>query len=260
MVMVIYMNKINFYLLIFLAFTLAFPAVAADFYTGKEGTGYYQYAKPGLPDNLTEYTVTSEYKRPFVPADEVLYTMPAEEFQKLYTSTLNHALTERNLDTYGDYARMIHMVNVRSKEFASLQVLYAQLHPPQNSNKLQGGTTRTEINRDKVKTLETYRDKYSLIYFYSPYCTFCQKFEPTIQNFINKYGWDVERVDIFNEPELGEAFEIAVTPTVKLVTPNEDILPISNGLISLADLEDRLYRYVRYLEGITVDLDFAESM
>jgi thiol-disulfide isomerase/thioredoxin len=262
------MINLKFLLLSFLALILGLvlPVSAADngsFYSNSQGKGYYQYYTPPpetQQDNETLDDFEDSYARPFVPADEVLYKMPAEEFQKLYTATLNYALTERNLDTYGDYARMIHMVNVRAKEFASLQVLYAQLNPRENENKFQGRSTRLAVNREKKKTLETYKDKYSLIYFYSPYCQFCRQFEPTLRNFIDKYGWEVERLDIYNEPEMGVAFGVTVTPTLKLVTLNEDVLSLSNGVITLAELEDRLYRYIRYLEGLTDNTSFIESM
>jgi thiol-disulfide isomerase/thioredoxin len=256
----------NFLVFSFLAFTIVFSAIAADngsFYSGPEGKGYYQYAKPDpaveIPDNLSVIEDIPDYKRPFVPPDEVLYKMPAEQFQELYTKTLNYALTERNLNTYGDYARMIHMVNVRAKEFASLQMLYAQLHPRADENEFTGSMTRIQINKEKVKVLSEVRDKYSLLYFYSPICPFCSKFEPLLKKFERDHGWEIEYVDIYNNPELGGYFEITATPTVKLVTPNENILPVNNGFVTLEEFEDRLYRFVRYLEGYTDDLTFSKS-
>jgi conjugal transfer pilus assembly protein TraF len=266
------MNKAS---ILFLAFIFISPIAAADsfygrsstaadnksdnrsFYGGKEGKGYYQYAEPeaeAAPDNNTKS------KRPVIPPDEVLYEMPAEEFQALYTATLNYALTKRNLDTYRDYARMIHMVNVRAKEFTSLHVLYAQLNPVEDENQFRGKTTRRLIDIQKSETLKAYSDRYGLIYFFSPQCPYCQKFKPLLDEFIEQYGFEVEYVDVTLEPELSEAFGITATPTVKMVTPKDDILSINNGMITLEDFETRIYRYIRYLEGITDELNFNKSM
>jgi conjugal transfer pilus assembly protein TraF len=262
------MIKTRFLTLSFLAFILfSAAAQAADnnsFYGGREGKGYYQYVKPNPSQDNTTAVAAEEkvegYKRPFVPTDEVLYKMPAEEFQKLYTATLNYALTERNLDTYTDYARLIHMVNIRAREFASLQVLYAQLHPRENENRFRGSATRIQLNKEKKKTLESYKDSYSLIYFYSPYCPYCQRFAPLLNSFIKQYDWQVEYIDISSEPEMAAAFGVTVTPTVKLVTPKEDILSINNGMVNLEDFENRIYRYIRYIEGITDDTSFIDLM
>ena len=227
--------------LIFLACSLGI--YAAGFYEKQTGKGYYQY-----------HTPKEDEKR--LPDNETLMSMPAPAFQQLVTDTLNHALTVRNLDTYGDYARIQQLAFQRAEEFASLQVMYAQLHPVEDENVRNRDLYDRELTSIIRGYLKNNSSEYGFIYFYSPSCSYCAQQTPLLQSFQERHGWEIEAIDITQKPGLAERFEITVTPSLRMVDRDKNILPISNGLITLPELEERAYRFIRYLKGETSEVDF----
>jgi conjugal transfer pilus assembly protein TraF len=258
----------------FLAFATSF---AGDFYKGK-GEGYYQYyvkppdkADKPEPDNITEEIFTPKeekeddnkshvkiYVRPTVPPDEDLYIMPAQEFQLLYTDVLNYALTIRNLDTYADHVKMNKMANLRANEFGSLQVLYAQMYP-EPENQYNRSLRGDEVDSTVAGRLLAERNNYALIYFYSPTCPYCAKTTPLLIMFRERYGWEIESVNIDEKPYMADIFEVTTTPSLRLLDRRNNVFILSNGLISLPEIEMRAYRYIRLLAGETTERTFSEA-
>ncbi|MDR0453837.1 MAG: conjugal transfer protein TraF [Deferribacteraceae bacterium] len=235
-------------------FALHTLPVYAEFYSVQKGKGYYQYQK-FLQDNASK-----KYPRPEVPDNATLMSMPTQDFQKLVTETLSYALTERNLDTYADYARIQQHAFKRAEEFGSLHVLYGQLNPPADENEYNRVLHDKERNQAIATTLKANKSEYGLIYFYSTTCAYCVQQTPLIQMFQERYGWEIEAVDINEKPNVAASFQVEITPTIKMVDRNRNVFPISNGVITLPDMEERAYRYIRYSRGETTDTTFQNIL
>ena len=93
---------------------------------------------------------------------------------------------------------------------------------------------------------------YGLIYFYKPGCPYCDAEEKILKYFIASRRFAVEPVNIEEQPNVAAQFNITITPSLVLIKRgNSNPLPISYGVISLEELETRVFNGVRLLDGQT---------
>ena len=67
---------------------------------------------------------------------------------------------------------------------------------------------------------------------------------------MNKYHWQVKRIDINENPQLEQRFGITITPSLLLIYKgSQDYIPVSSGVASMAEIEEKIYRGMRLLNG-----------
>ncbi len=195
---------------------------------------------------------------------EALWKMYPDDFQELLDHVQNLAVqapTEENTLRYlvmQDVARRKALAYTNSAMYVTQK--YGNLF---NVNQVYptsrpGVTARVQMQNQEIgKTIVDARGNHALIYFTSPTCGFCEKQNGILAYFIEKYGWTIKPVDISRQPGIAARFGIETTPTLLLIKKGlEDYMTVSVGVVTLTELERKLYRAVRYLQGETRDDNF----
>ncbi|MEM8985171.1 MAG: conjugal transfer protein TraF [Pseudomonadota bacterium] len=103
--------------------------------------------------------------------------------------------------------------------------------------------------------VEAAAGRYGLFYFYSSTCSACQAFSPVLRAFADAHGLVVRAVSVDGGPDAyfpdavidrGQMAEMglgaAPTPAVALFDADtRDVLPVAFGVVSAAELADRIY-------------------
>ncbi len=195
---------------------------------------------------------------------EALWKMYPDDFQELLDHVQNLAVqapTEENTLRYlimQDVARRKALAYTNSAMYVTQKYgnLFSvdQVYPTSKP----GVTARVQMQNQEIgQTIVEARDNHALIYFTSPTCGFCEKQNGILAYFIEKYGWTIKPVDISRQPGIAARFGIETTPTLMLIKKGlEDYMSVSVGVVTLTELERKLYRAVRYLQGNTRDDNF----
>ncbi len=117
-----------------------------------------------------------------------------------------------------------------------------------------------EIKRkDLNNILSGLNERYGLFFFYSSRCVHCHKYSPILKVFADTYGLKVMPVSIdggflpewpnsvINNGQL-EQLGLADKPvpsTILFDTKSKQLLPIGFGLLTISELEERIYTIVR---------------
>ena len=242
------------------------PALADDndvnFYKEKKtGWWWYQDPKPEIKNKEEEKFNLKPVKiMPSITGipDETLWNLHPDQFQELLLELQKKAVQNPTESTMADYTRMLDMARRKSVVFANASVLYVQQHPEYDVAAADPITTPGRVATTK-QTAQDIEDKinwaagnYGIIYFYSPECQYCEAQTPILKYFVEKYKWEIQPYDTKTDSKVAEAFNVTVTPTILIVgRKNGEYLIVSSGVISLPDMEERIYRGIRLLEGET---------
>ena len=242
------------------------PALADDndvnFYKEKKtGWWWYQDPKPEIKNKEEDKFNLKPVK--IMPSimgipDETLWNLHPDQFQELLLELQKKAVQNPTESTMADYTRMLDMARRKSVIFANASVLYVQQHPEYDVAAADPITTPGRVATTK-QTAQDIEDKinwaagnYGIIYFYSPECQYCEAQTPILKYFVDKYKWEIQPYDTKTDSKVAEAFNVTVTPTILIVgRKNGEYLIVSSGVISLPDMEERIYRGIRLLEGET---------
>jgi len=227
----------------------------------KTGWWWYQDPKPEIKNNEEEKFNLKPVKP--VPSivnvpDETLWNLHPDQFQALLLELQKKAVQNPTESTMADYTRMLDMARRKSVVFANASMLYVQQHPEYDVAAADPITTPGRVATTK-QTAQDIEDKinwaagnYGIIYFYSPECQYCEAQTPILKYFVDKYKWEIQPYDTKTDSKVAEAFNVTVTPTILIVGRiNGEYLIVSSGVISLPDMEERIYRGIRLLEGET---------
>lgn len=243
----------------------------------KQKEGWFWYHDPALEpeegqgkENSQVQEITQQPENRYRGADlekvglEEMWGMYPDDFQELLDHVQNLAVqdpTEENTLRYlvmQDVARRKALAYTNSAMYVTQK--YGNLF---NINQVYptskpGVTARVQMqNQEIAQTITDARNNHALIYFTSPTCGFCEKQNEILAYFIDKYGWTLKPVDIRRQPDVAIRFGIETTPTLLLIKKGmEDYMTVSVGVVALTELERKLYRAVRYLQGETRDDNF----
>jgi conjugal transfer pilus assembly protein TraF len=242
------------------------PALADDndvnFYKEKKtGWWWYQDPKPEIKNKEEDKFNLKPVKiMPSITGipDETLWNLHPDQFQELLLELQKKAVQNPTESTMADYTRMLDMARRKSVVFANASMLYVQQHPEYDVAAADPITTPGRVATTK-QTAQDIEDKinwaagnYGIIYFYSPECQYCEAQTPILKYFVDKYKWEIQPYDTKTDSKVAEAFNVTVTPTILIVgRKNGEYLIVSSGVISLPDMEERIYRGIRLLEGET---------
>ena len=106
------------------------------------------------------------------------------------------------------------------------------------------------ITEERQRTLRDNREDFALLSFQRPDCSYCDEQSRILEWFTTETGWTVKQVNIQENPGLAAKFNVDITPTLILIQKgNQEYLPVSAGVISADEIEDKAYRAVRLLKG-----------
>ena len=256
------------------AVCLLVAAVSMPVYGGEDQNGYYQDShkgwwwgereKPKKKKKKEEPKpqVQAQQQEPFIPpplkdykyAD--VWNMHPDDFYELQDAYKKKAVqypTEANVK---DYYEMQEIARKKSLEFTNASEYIWQKYPQLSvaadypiTN--PGNQARKEnIEEEKAKVLAENRDKYAVIFFWKPGCSYCEEQRKILKWFETNTGWIVRPVNIYENPQLAKKVGVTVTPTMILIKKgSQDYFPVSAGVMSYPDLQDKTYRAVRLLNG-----------
>jgi conjugal transfer pilus assembly protein TraF len=197
-----------------------------------------------------------EAERPELTSYEDMWNMHPDKFQDELKERMKIAVqfpTEENVLTYlvmQDIARR------KSAAFANVVGYVGQKYPMFSNADVHpvippGRTALSELKQGEVRqAISESSDEFALIMFTQKGCKFCDVQKSILKFFTTSYGWQVRFIDINLQPGLSARFGVEQTPSIILVQKNsQDYMPISVGVISLRELNARVYRSIKFLRG-----------
>jgi conjugal transfer pilus assembly protein TraF len=240
---------------------LSQPALAAV-YGSEAKRGWWWYEDPPAQEGKKgpEKEVASA---PPAYTPEELWNLHPDAFQEYAEGVKKEAVRDPSEAKVKHYYEVQEVARKKALAFANASEYIWQKHPELTVAKDypvaapgRNALTRQQVEeRDRV--IRSAREDFALLYFHSLGCSFCTEQEGILGYFLGKFGWTVKRIDIDREPATAGRFNIVTTPTLLLIhrgTP--DSLPISAGVASATEIEEKLYRGIRLLRGEIGPADF----
>ena len=236
------------------------------FYDSPPKEGWYWYHDPVVapdkqkqPQDEQQTEVLQQAPSAGKYTEKELYEMYPDQFQELLKVRLKTAVqypTEENVE---DYIKIQDIARRKAAAFtAAVQFVTQKDAARYSMNGVYPATTpgieaRVQMEQKEIfDTISTARNDHAILFFWKPGCGYCEKQVGILKYFTEKYGWQIKPIDITKQTDLASRFNITVTPTLLLIQQgNEKFMPLSVGVISLAEMEQNLYRAIRYMNGDT---------
>jgi conjugal transfer pilus assembly protein TraF len=266
------MSRVLIPCLVVLLFTAGAPCAGEPPLTEENGKAYYRDAKRGwwwyekIPlekkgpekkaaDGKKHSPRLSDY------AMEELWSMHPDDFQAVLMAFQKKAVQVPSENNVREYYVVQDIARRKSLAFANASAAVMQKYPDLSvatdypitaPGRNAAVSQRTEEVESRIRSA---REEFALIYFSSTGCPYCAEEGSIIGRFIEKYGWDIREIDAEREPAVCSVFGIETTPTLLLVyRGSSDHITVSAGVMSLAEIEEKLYRGIRLLKNeITPD-------
>lgn len=187
---------------------------------------------------------------------EQLWNMHPDDFQSLLMDFQKKAVMTLKPEDVYEYYVVQDLARRKSLAFANLASYTIQRHPELDVGKdypivFPGRNAYIRMMDDERKAvIASSRDDFGLLYFYSPTCPYCKEQDEILRFFVNKYNWEMKKVNIETNPSLSARFGIATVPALVLIYKySADYLPVSAGVVSLIEVEEGIYRGIKFLKG-----------
>ncbi|HEY3309792.1 MAG TPA: conjugal transfer protein TraF [Desulfuromonadaceae bacterium] len=187
---------------------------------------------------------------------EQIWEMHPDQFQEFAEALKKKAVQKPSEENVKEYFEVQEIARKKALAFSNVAQFVWQKYPELTTKKdypitTPGNLARiSQINEERQRILRDNRDDFALIYFQRPDCSYCDEQSHILEWFTNETGWTIKRVNIRENPGLAATFSVEITPTLILIQKgNQDYLPVSAGVISADEIEDKAYRAVRLLKG-----------
>jgi conjugal transfer pilus assembly protein TraF len=241
-------------------------SAGGGFYDSSPKKGWYWYHDPAAQPEKPE---PPEEKKPAVPDEqamekkdftkEELYDMAPVQFQGLLKERLNTAVQYPTEGHVMDYLTMQDIARRKAAAFSSAVQFVTQKNASLFSvndvypTALPGVEARTQMKQQEIgETITRAKDNHAILFFWRPGCGFCDTQTGILKYFTEKYDWKIKPINIQEQAGLAARFNITSPPTLLLIRQGSDqYMPISVGVVSLAEMEVKCYQAIRYLKGDT---------
>ncbi len=233
-------------------------SASASYYTDS-ATGWWWYQKetekqaekPIKKKKPTKHTASlKDY------TFEQIWEMHPDQFQEFAEALKKKAVQKPSEENVKEYFEVQEIARKKALAFSNVAQFVWQKYPELTTKKdypitTPGNLARiSQINEERQRVLRDNRDDFALVYFQRPDCNYCDEQSRILDWFTNETGWTVKKVIISENPGLAAKFRVEITPTLILIQKgNQDYLPVSAGVISADEIEDKAYRAVRLLKG-----------
>jgi len=251
-----------------IAFLIALSsAVNADYYSdSKQGWWWYDRDKkqeetaeekepdegPKQKKKAKKYPSLKEYTY------EQMWDMDPAEFQELFDGFRAKAVRRPTENNVKEYYQMSEIARKKALAFTNTSDYVWQKYPELSVKADYPVTPPGMIakssmeKKERKQILQQNRDNFALVVFTKPGCSYCETEDKILKWFSSNTGWVVKNVDITQQPGMAARFGISITPTLIMIQKgNQDYTPISAGVVTAEELEDRTYRTVRLMRGDT---------
>jgi conjugal transfer pilus assembly protein TraF len=256
-------------ILFFSLLVLGNTALAKDALAPGQSVPYYQDCKRGwfwyeqkAPDKPGEETpkLQPEQKRR-VPSlsdytVEQLWDMYPDDFQALLIDFQKKAVWRPTPENVEEYYYVQDIARRKALAFTNVAGYVMQKDPELSVDKdyptvIPGQNAMVRSREEEVRERITRaKGDHGLLFFYAPACEYCLEQEKIIQYFESQYGWEIKRIDFTKEKGTADMLGVTIVPTILLVRKGSaEAIPVSAGVISVAEMEEKIYRGVRLLAG-----------
>jgi conjugal transfer pilus assembly protein TraF len=187
--------------------------------------------------------------------------MHPDDFQELLLEFQKKAVMDLSEESVHDYLVMQDIASKRSLAYANVAAYVQQKIPelgvPEYSLATPGMVASTRMRNNEIeRRIREAKDDYALLYFFAPDCEYCRAQDGILKFFQDKYGWEVRSYEVTSA--LAARLNVTITPSTVLIYRNSrDFFPVSAGVMSLDEIEERLYRGIMFLSGENSPRDFS---
>lgn len=193
-----------------------------------------------------------------------LANMDPDDFQKYAEKVKKDAVRQPTEENVMHYYEVQEVARTKAVAFANASQLIWQKYPNLSVAKDYPIATpgRNALTRQQSEERERFlaqaRDEFALLYFRADSCEFCSEQDGILDFFTERYGWQVKSIEIDEQPGLAGKFNIQTTPTLVLIhRDSPDFIPVTAGVASASEIEEKLYRGIRLLKGEVGTEDFG---
>lgn len=221
--------------------------------------GYWWYIDPPAEEkhDTTKPAKSSEREplAPLPPYSQIMDMHP-EEFRKVFKERMDEAVwrpTPQNVYNWmlvKDVARRKALAFTQVSQFMLLRNPEMNIGPDQPMDDFARPVKVKQMTEERRATLVNNQRMFALLYFRSESCMYCQVQDNVLKYFQSNTGWEVKTIDVDKDAATAETFGVRVTPTLYLIYRNsKDYMPVGVGPTTANDLEDNIYRAMRFLKG-----------
>ncbi|NVN92090.1 MAG: conjugal transfer protein TraF [Desulfuromonadales bacterium] len=258
--------------LLTISISLLFFISSGSTHAGAEVPDYYRDVKQGWwwyrdpPREEKKEEPKPEQKPRRIPSmkdytQEQLWKMHPDDFQELLLDFQKKAVMQLTEESVNEYLVMQEIASKRSLAYANVAAYVQQKNPqlsvPEYSLATPGmvASTRTRTG-EMERRIHAAKNDYALLYFYSPECEFCRAQDGILRYFQEKYAWEIRAYEMTSG--LAARLNVTMEPSTVLIYRNSrDFIPVSAGVMSLTDIEQRLYRGIQLLSGENTPRNFS---
>lgn len=238
------------------------PGLTNEFYNDKY-RGWYWFEDPPVEEDEGEQAKISEPESKESSLDDYTYdeiwSMNTDAFQKLSDDIRKKAVREPSEKNVLEYALLQDIARRKAAAFAGTYMLVSQKYPYLGNRDVSPITTpglkaRNALQRESIEqALVENRENFGMFVFTGDGCGFCDAQVSILEYFQKEYGWTVKYADIdggTQSANLAARHGITQVPAILLVhRESGESMPVSQGVVSMADLSHRLYRTIKYMNG-----------
>src|SRR5579863_2525247 len=185
---------------------------------------------------------------------EELWKMYPDDFQPLLMDFQKKAVMDPSVENVREYDVVQDIARRKALAFANVASTVSQMFPELSlegdyPNAVPGQMARVREQSAEISAkIHQSKDRFALIYFYSPTCHYCAEQNEILKFFMEKYPWQIRKVDITEDTLTAGLFRVRAVPFIVLVhRDSEDSIPVAVGVTSLSSMEERIYRGIRLL-------------
>jgi conjugal transfer pilus assembly protein TraF len=223
--------------------------------TAKQGWFWYEEPVP-KPEEETELPVIRPVPVLSQYSTEQLWDMHPDEFQALLMEFQKKAVQRPTEANVLEYLTMQDLARRKAAVYANVASYVVQKHAGLDLGRdypvtAPGVVARVKMQKDEITaTIQAAAEDHALLYFFSPECPYCQEQQQILRFFTDQYGWQVKGIDVEENSRAAARFNITVTPALLLIRKGrEEYIPVASGVVALEEMERRLYRSIRLLNG-----------
>ncbi|TKB11282.1 conjugal transfer protein TraF [Desulforhopalus sp. IMCC35007] len=203
--------------------------------------------KPRIIPSLDNYTIDD------------LWNLHPDDFQQLLNDLQKKAVQTPEEQNIMEYLTMQDIARRKALAYTNATMYVTQKYGDLfNVNQVYpaagpGITARVQMQQTEIaQTINQAGANHALIFFVSPGCGFCEQQTHILSYFVDKYGWQIKTVNISTDLNAATRFNITTSPTLLLIKKGQDdYMTVANGVITLTELERKLYRAIRFMQGDT---------
>jgi len=245
-----------FFVMIF-CFSLMQTSYAADSVTDyNPEKGWYWYQNPPKKQKKQKKKTAKKSIHYQTYTYKQLYNMYPDKFQAILKRALKQAVQYPTVKNVKQYLILQDIARRKAAEYTNVVTYVTQNNPSLSllkdyPNATPGiNTRRGQMYEENREVLSKAAGKYGLLFFVKDKCPYCNRESGIVKYLEDKYNWDVVTINISKQPHAASVFKVKYVPQLVLVDRQSGKwIDAGNGVLAENQLENRLYRGVRYFQG-----------